>query len=75
MKALQAQPGMAAVMAPLVAYEQSAAEREGVETQSSTVFTMQVLMRLGFRWNTTSSAYIDLIFEMLPPCATTSSAG
>ncbi len=65
MKALQAQPGMAAVMAPLVAYEQSAAEREGVETQSSTVFTMQVLMRLGFRWNTTSSAYIDLIFEML----------
>ena len=65
MKALQNRPGMAAVMAPLVAYEQSAAEREGVETLSSTVFTMQVLLRLGFRWNTTSSAYIDLIFEML----------
>jgi len=75
MKNLQAQLGMAAIMAPLVAYEQSAAEREGVETQSATVFTMQVLMRLGFRWNTTSSAYIDLIFEMLPPCATSSSAG
>ena len=65
MKAMQARPGMAAVMAPLVAYEQSAGEREGVETLSSTVFTMQVLLRLGFRWNPTSSAYIDLIFEML----------
>ncbi len=65
MRALQARPGMAAVLAPLVAYEQSSAEREGVETLSSTVFTMQVLLRLGFRWNTTSSAYIDLIFEML----------
>ena len=65
MKAMQARPGMAAVMAPLVAYEQSAGEREGVETLSSTVFTMQVLLRLGFRWNPTTSEYIDLIFEML----------
>jgi len=36
-----------------------------VETLASTVFTMQVLHRLGFRWNPTSSEYVDLIFEML----------
>ena len=65
MKEAQAQPGMAAVMAPLVAYQQSASETEGVETLASTVFTMQVLHRLGFRWNPTSSEYVDLIFEML----------
>ena len=65
MKEAQARPGMAAVLAPLVAYEQSAAEQEGVETLASTVFTMQVLHRLDFRWNTTTAQYVDMIFEML----------
>jgi len=65
MKEAQAQPGMAAIMAPLVAYQQSASETEGVETLASTVFTMQVLHRLGFRWDHTSSEYVDMIFEML----------
>ena len=65
MKEAQAKPGMARIMAPLVAYQQSASEQEGVETLPSTVFSMQVLHRLGFRWNPTSSQYVDLIFEML----------
>jgi hypothetical protein len=38
---------------------------EGVETLASTVYTMQILHRLGFRWDHTSSEYLDLIFEML----------
>ena len=65
MREVQERPGMARIMAPLVAYQQSAAETEGVETAASTVFTMQVLHRLGFRWNPTSSEYVDMIFEML----------
>ena len=60
-----ANPAKTRIMAPLVAYQQSTAETEGVETLASTVYTMQVLHRLGFRWDHTSSEYLDLIFEML----------
>ena len=65
MKKANADPLKARIMAPLVAYEQSAAEKEGVETKASTTFTMQILHRLGFRWDHTSSLYLDMIFEML----------
>ena len=60
-----ADPAKARVLSPLVAYQQSTAEQAGVETLASTLFTMQVLHRLGFRWDHTSSQYLDLIFEML----------
>ena len=65
MEAAQADPAKARILAPLVAYQQSASEQAGVETLASTVFTMQVLHRLGFRWDHTSSEYVDMIFEML----------
>ncbi len=65
MEAAQADPAKARILAPLVAYQQSASEQVGVETLASTVFTMQVLHRLGFRWDHTSSEYVDMIFEML----------
>jgi len=65
MEEANADPAKARILAPLVAYQQSAAETEGVETLASTVFTMQVLHRLNFRWNHTSSEYVDMIFEML----------
>ena len=60
-----ADPAKTRILAPLLAYQQSAAVQEGVGTLSSTAFTMQVLHRLGFRWDHTSSKYLDLIFEML----------
>jgi thioester reductase-like protein len=60
-----ANPAKTRIMAPLVAYQQSNAETEGVETLASTVYTMQILHRLGFRWDHTSSEYLDLTFEML----------
>ena len=41
MREVQERPGMARIMAPLVAYQQSAAETEGVETAASTVFCAQ----------------------------------
>ena len=65
MKAAQRDPAKARTMAPLVAYQQSAGETAGVETLPSTAFTMQVLHRLGFRWDPTTSEYIDRVFEML----------
>ena len=65
MEAAQADPAKAQILAPLVAYQQSSSEQQGVETLASTVFTMQVLHRLGFRWNHTSSEYVDMVFEML----------
>ena len=65
MEAAQADAAKARILAPLVAYQQSAAEQEGVETLASTSFTMQVLHRLGFRWSHTDSAYIDMLFDML----------
>jgi len=36
-----------------------------VMNQPSVHFTMQVLYRLGFSWDHTSSKYVDMIFEML----------
>lgn len=33
--------------------------------QQALLFTMPVLYRMGFCWNHTSSAYVDMIFEML----------
>ena len=45
-----ANPAKTRIMAPLLA---------------STVYTMQILHRLGFRWDHTSSQYVDMIFEML----------
>ena len=65
MEAAQDDPEKARILAPLVAYQQSSSEQVGVETLASTVFTMQVLHRLGFRWDHTSSEYVDMIFEML----------
>ena len=65
MEAAQADPAKAQILAPLVAYQQSSSEQQGVETLASTVFTMQVLHRLGFRWSETARDYVDMIFDML----------
>jgi hypothetical protein len=36
-----------------------------VENQAENTDTMNVLHRLGFRWDETSSSYVDMIFEVL----------
>jgi nucleoside-diphosphate-sugar epimerase len=64
-QALMAQPDKAPLLSSLVAYAQSPSEQEMVVNQPSVHFTMQVLYRLGFAWNHTSSKYVDMIFEML----------
>jgi len=65
MQAVLAQPDKAPLLSSLVAYAQSPAEQELVMNQPSIHFTMQVLYRLGFAWDHTSSKYVDMIFEML----------
>ena len=64
-QALMAQPDKAPLLSSLVAYAQSPTEQEMVVNQPSVHFTMQVLYRLGFAWDHTSSKYVDMIFEML----------
>ena len=56
---------MVLLLSSLVAYAQSPTEEEMVVNQPSIHFTMQVLYRLGFSWDYTSSQYVDMIFEML----------
>ena len=65
MQALMAQPDKAPLLSSLVAYAQSPSQAETVMNLPSIHFTMQVLYRLGFSWDHTSSQYVDMIFEML----------
>jgi len=65
MQEVMAQPGRAQSLSSIVAYAQSPKEVETTMNQPSVHFTMQVLYRLGFSWDHTSSQYVDMIFEML----------
>ena len=65
LKKLMASPDKAPLLSSLVAYAQSPTEQELVVNRTSVHFTMQVLYRLGFAWDHTSSHYLDMIFEML----------
>ena len=65
MQVLMAQPDKAPLLSSLVAYAQSPGQAEVSMNQPSVHFTMQVLYRLGFAWDHTSSKYVDMIFEML----------
>ena len=65
MQALMAQPDKAQLMSSLIAYAKSPSQVETVANGASVHFTMQALYRMGFRWDNTSSEYIDMIFEML----------
>ena len=58
-------PVKARSLSSLLAYAQAPTHRESVFNQPSVQFTMQVLYRLGFRWDHTSSKYVDMIFDML----------
>ena len=65
MQAAAREPEKAQKLSSLVAYAQAPTEQEMVINKPSVHFTMQVLYRMGFCWNHTSSAYVDMIFEML----------
>ena len=58
-------PEKAKVLSSIIAYAGSSDGPQAVPNPAVTTYTMQVLHRLGFRWNETSSQYVDMIFEML----------
>ena len=65
MQGMMNDPAIAPMLSSLVAYARSPMQQEMVMNIPSTGFTMQALYRLGFRWDHTSSVYIDMIFDML----------
>ena len=60
-----ADPEKARILSSIVAYTQAEGQVQLVENLASSVFSMQVLHRLGFRWDETSSSYVDMIFRIL----------
>ena len=61
----KADPEKARILSSIIAYTQAEGQVQMVENQASNTFSMQVLHRLGFRWNETSSDYVDMIFRIL----------
>ena len=62
---LKADDEKARVLFSIIAYNQAEGQTQLVENLAESTFTMNVLHRLGFRWNETSSNYVDMIFKML----------
>ena len=58
-------PEKSRILSSIIAYTQAEGQTQLVENEASSVFSMQALHRLGFRWNATSRDYVDMIFEML----------
>ena len=65
MDAAGTDPEKARVLSSIIAYNQAEGQTQLVENLAESTFTMNVLHRLGFRWNETSSNYVDMIFKML----------
>ena len=58
-------PEKSRILSSIIAYTQAEGQTQLVENVASVSFTMQVLHRLGFRWDATSRDYVDMIFDML----------
>ena len=58
-------PRKAQQLSALLAYAEAGGNMDSLSNPPMTNYTMQVLHRLGFSWDQTSSEYVDMIFEML----------
>jgi len=65
LESMKADPEKTRSLSSLLAYAQAPTRQESVMNLPATTFTMQVLLRLGFRWDNTSEDYLDQMFEML----------
>ena len=65
MEEAKADPQKARILSSIIAYVQADGQVQLVENQPDNAFTMKVLHRMGFRWNETSSSYVDMIFKIL----------
>ena len=60
-----ADPVLAPSMSPLIAYSAANGSEPEVINWPSTSFTIQILLRLGFHWDTSSAEYFDQMFSVL----------
>ena len=58
-------PAKSEILSSIIAYTQAEGQTQLVENGASVTFSMQVLHRLGFRWDQTSNQYVDMIFDLL----------
>ena len=58
-------PAKSEILSSIIAYTQAEGQTQLVENGASVAFSMQVLHRLGFRWDQTSNQYVDMIFDLL----------
>ena len=65
MEEAKADPQKAQVLSSILAYMTTPGGAKMITNPASNDFTMQVLHRLGFRWDETSSSYVDMVFDML----------
>ena len=65
MDAAKEDPEKSRILSSIIAYTQAEGQTQLVENGASVTYSMQVLHRLGFRWDQTSSRYVDMIFDML----------
>ena len=65
MEAAGTDPEKARILSSIIAYNQAEGQTPMVENQADNTYTMNVLHRLGFRWDETSRSYVDMIFEVL----------
>lgn len=61
----EADPEKARVLTSMLAYARKASGTPVVVPQAGNAYTMQVLYRLGFRWNPTPASYVEQFLEAL----------
>lgn len=61
----ESDPEKARVLTSMLAYARKASGAPVVVPQAGNAYTMQVLYRLGFRWNPTPAAYVEQFLEAL----------
>ena len=61
----EADPQMARVLTSMLAYARTRASRPVVTPKAGNAYTMQVLYRMGFSWDPTSTLYIERFLQLL----------
>jgi thioester reductase-like protein len=61
----EADPAKASVLTSMLAYARKSTGKPAIVPQAGNAYTMQVLYRMGFRWNETSNAYVERFLDAL----------
>ena len=61
----EADPEKARVLTSMLAYARKSTGKPAVVPQAGNAYTMQVLYRMGFRWDQTSNVYVERFLDAL----------